>query len=506
MPTTPKGIWYPSETNTVDLAGPDEVNPGDLGKLARTTDDAIPPPWNRVRLEAGADLFTLAPGVYDFNASVMSEIINAPEKYPSMVEVVGPVGGGGTIKTIRVWPYRRDYWYWTNSDSPYGDMRAWKREEPGGGGGQIIDAGAQHRVREEIAVRRKGGRIGTGGKAVVAIRFDHGLTNFKQYHLPELKRLGLPCTLAMNSGNWGIAENSGMTQSELSKAIAEAGIEVWNHSQTHEDASTYDNLYREIVTGAEELRSQIGNAFVDGWITPGVGDTNYGGFNAGQSAAGWATTAGQLILASHGFATGHMPGPYRPMSGIPMVGLNHRGIEAQTPATVKGWIDEAVAQGTALTLMSHPRVIGGSGMMTPEQYTEVWEYLASLRAAGTLLVLTVGGSLVADISSAYRYPIVAPMGVAANIAAGAETGRTGSIENRGWLRGAQVEIIADITMSASGTVNMRVSGQDTQQRPVSAGRQLVRRFASITATASDFTAWVSPSVSATVHQLTVTPA
>lgn len=280
-------------------------------------------------------------------------------------------------------PLRRTY--------SLGSWSAWE-STGGAGAGGVNYAIRHHLLREDFSGRM--GKVDTGGKAAVALRFDHGLTKFSQIIRPLLQARGFKSTVAMNSRTWGEAQNSAVTP-----AVADTwtDVEFANHSATHEDAHTAEGLYDEIVTGLAELQSQLPNHSIDGWIVPGVGGSEYDGFGQGGTDAFASTVAGQLILGHHAWSSrANRRSFLQPLDGRLRTGYAHFTYEAQTVAATKARIDNAIAAKAGTTLMLHPDTLNTSGRMTTAQLTEVLDYIKGKVDAGELAVLTMGEMMVAD--------------------------------------------------------------------------------------------------------------
>lgn len=257
-------------------------------------------------------------------------------------------------------------------------------------------------------VSRRGGRIGTGGKPVVALRFDHGLTAFKSKVLPLLRERGLPSMNTMNARTWGQASNSGMSAAELQAAWINDGVEVTNHAATHNDAATDEAVYDEIVNGLTQLQASFPSSVIEGYCPPGVDGTRFQGFEGGKTTAQWTDTlAGRLIAQYHAACFGYWGSIYRPQGVDLQIGAAHTTIDAQTPEWVSGVVRGLVAAGPcAMTLMLHPVYLDQAGYMTTEGLTAVLDDIAARRDAGEIIVTTPTGSLVLDPSTTYRHDLI----------------------------------------------------------------------------------------------------
>lgn len=239
--------------------------------------------------------------------------------------------------------------------------------------------------------------INTNGRAAVALRFDHGLANFNSKIRPLLEARNLPYCLALSSRHWGAAENAGVTAAMVNSW--NSLCEVWNHGAgNHQDASDIAGLTDMIVTGKTELQAQLPNKKIWGFIPSGVGGTNYGGFNGGNSPeAFYGTMAGQLILENHAVSAGAYPGTaYRPMDGEVRQGMSHAGLETRTVSSLQSLVNTAIADKTGLQLMTHPSRLDEAGYHTTAELTQMLDYIVAKRDAGEIVVLSPYEMMLAD--------------------------------------------------------------------------------------------------------------
>lgn len=244
-----------------------------------------------------------------------------------------------------------------------------------------------------------GGAIPTGEKGAVAFRFDHGMKNFAEKILPATKAAGIKVSQAYNPRNWSRTENAGYTATNLNQWVADGDVEIWNHGASHIDATNYDALYDEIVTGKAEIEAELPAAagHVWGFAVPGVGANGYNGFSGGTTPEGWDTLAGRLILKHHAVSTGSMYGTaHRILDGTPRQGLRHYTMDTATVATLKAQIDTAISTKTGLQLMLHPSAVDSTGSITSAQFQEVIDYVVSKRDAGELVTLSPYEMMLAD--------------------------------------------------------------------------------------------------------------
>ena len=282
---------------------------------------------------------------------------------------------------------------------PFGE---WKIVGAGGGSTPTAsDAGLVNDLLRQDFSRRHGGTIRTGGRGAVALRCDHGLVNFRDKVLPLCEAAGIVPSLALNSRNWNYSENVGVDAGTVNGWVQSGKVEIWNHSATHTNPSSVTALEDEIITGLEELRSQLPAAQIDGWAIPGVGAPDpYMGMGTITSVKQlYSSDAGRMILSHHAVTTGHIPGTYqRVLDGNIRQGQLHRGMESRTPEELKSEIDAAITNRTGLQLMIHPSLIDEVGYMTSDQLAEVITYISAKSQAEELVMLTPYQLMLADAS------------------------------------------------------------------------------------------------------------
>lgn len=257
---------------------------------------------------------------------------------------------------------------------------------------------ARHQVLLSEARRRRGGKIGTAGRGVVSIRFDHHLDPFKQYVLPLLEKYSLPWSQVMNS-NSPFSDDT-MPWSELQSTCINSGGEVWNHGGNHGDASSPNALRREIVTALKDLQTNLPELAIEGFAPPGVAG-GYGGVTNMRTVDTTVSLAGRMMLANHALLSGYMGSHYRPLGGDPAIGHSHYTMDN---AQVHHWsnaVDKAAATGSAIAFMLHPSAIP-DGQTTVAILDAAFANIAAKRDAGEIVVLSPSGSLIADAGSAFR--------------------------------------------------------------------------------------------------------
>lgn len=253
------------------------------------------------------------------------------------------------------------------------------------------EASIQHEIRRTAFEHAFGGPIDTGGRAAVALRFDHGLANFARYVLPLVIERGLTVSQAHNPRNWELSENQGVTPEEMNDWIRAGHVEVWNHSSSHRGLSTPEDVHDEIVTSLSEIEEQLpaaaGNVW--GFNPPGIPGESYAGFRKGSTAAEWTSPPGLAILANHAVASGHVPGTtQRLLDGRVRDGLAHVTLDARPVEEIQKRIDAVARKRRGLQLMLHPSRLGREGRMTVEDFTAVLDYIVECRDQGRLVTLS----------------------------------------------------------------------------------------------------------------------
>lgn len=233
--------------------------------------------------------------------------------------------------------------------------------------------------------------VSTGGKGVVCLRWDHGLTNFKDILQPLHEQYEIPGIIAMNSRNWDLAENSGMTKAEAAALAADGLIEWANHGAddgaggAHRDESTREGIWDQIYNGRVELENDLGIPIWQ-YIVPGTGDSGMGGFYGGNSLDVFTRTyAGSVIMATHAISSGGFSDlVYSPLDGRVRHGRSRWAAETSTVEQVKTVIDQAASRGTCIWFLTHPRHIGDDGYLSAADWAEIFAYINQKIQAGEL--------------------------------------------------------------------------------------------------------------------------
>lgn len=338
-------------------------------------------PWERTAVAAGVDVSTLTrPGQYPI----------AFTNQPGL-----PIEGvGGYLEVLTATGVRRLQRFTTNSNSP----REWKRTANltgwnpwietvtvTGSGGAASDEG---RLRV-AAMRQRVGAVKVDTPAAVTIIMDHGLTNVKSKVLPLMRARGLTATLAINSGRWSDANNSGASQADV-KGWLDV-FEIANHGKNHTlNGGTGDA--DEIEGGRAELETQLGVP-IDTYVQTGNTGTTYDFGDGNSWPAYWSTATGRVVTRSHAVWTGLVPNPgmssgIYPLDGHPKWGAVGSWLDIST-ATPQARVTEAIATGgVGVLLRLHPQFLDTAGYITTAQLTTFLDWLVARRNADEVTVLT----------------------------------------------------------------------------------------------------------------------
>lgn len=363
----------------------------------------------KIVVASGTDIDTLrTPGDYLVKSQVIAQtLVNSPTSQPFTMRVDDNASSGLVNQEIRELYNAGGVRVFTRatraiSPMPY-PFGAWQELTSNSGGSDLPmgwNSGAANALLVQDFTRRRGGRKPTGGKAVVAIRADHGLANFASKMLPLCQARGIVPSLALNSRSWGLSENTGVTEAIVDGWVAAGDVEIWNHGALgHNDANTPEKLVDAIVNGLSELRAQLPSAQVDGWVVPGVGsDPTYMGFNAGRDVQSFYNTdAGRLILEHHAISTGYIAGTHQMvLDGEVRQGGHQFTIDSQTLTAFQAEVDAAIANKTGLQIMIHPSQIDLSRKISTATLTAMLDYVVAKRDAGQLLTMSPYDMYLAD--------------------------------------------------------------------------------------------------------------
>ena len=317
----------------------------------------------------------------------------------------------------------------------------------------------------EAGLKRRGGVVGTGGKAAIALRFDHHLQQFGDKVLPILKQYRLPWGQMINAGNIG-SGNDTWTWSQLATECHNSGGEVWNHALTHSDVNNEFNADNAVTLGLSRLRENLPSLWIDSWAPPG--QANYMGFvNQDIPEKFYETYPGKLVLAQHAFVRGSYPGPHHPLNGQNLIGQSHVTIDKQTSAWCQAAVRSARDTGSGLTMMLHSNYLDQSGYMSTSELEATLAYITQLRDAGEIVVLSNAGILIADANTPVRQT-----NMLSNAGAGSSTGTwSQSVTSRSYQVHLGVPNEAEVWVKGSGQVTLKVDVA-SPTNPVTAQHQV----------------------------------
>lgn len=295
--------------------------------------------------------------------------------------------GIATFKTstdpVQIWTSRRNNTGWKawtklNADVPDPDM-----------------SGTDEHIVRVSELRRRRGSVQVTTPGAVVIAPDHGLANFKTKILPQLQTRGLPATLAVNSQNWGVEQNQGVTQSEVAQWVNSGLVEVANHGRTHTYPTTDAGWETEIRGGREELESQLGVP-IDTYQMAG---SDWGGSISDLGESG----RGKIAMASHAIVTGMInDGTVRiyPLTGEPLFGTYGYWVDpgGSYIDTAKARIQDAITKRGVVIIRLHPQFMDTSGYITATEFTGLLDHLVGLRDQGKITVLQQRDAMIATQS------------------------------------------------------------------------------------------------------------
>lgn len=423
---------------------------------------------------------------------------------PGQITVHGSVPSTTNLSSQTYRPYQAgsgDHMVWERTINAFSQTGAaawstWKNtiEASSGGGENTVIASSESGITNALLLERfkraRGGSIGTGGTGAVSVRWDHYTDAAAANLVPLHRKYAIPAGWAHYSQQLGENGNN-VPWATLADYSTNDGFEPWSHSRTHNDATDTAGYVSEIVTSQAELQANFPRDYIDKFVIPGVGGTNYGGFISTNSPDDWyGTEAGRLALSTYAVTSGHMGGRLRPLMGEPQQGLAHVGIEETTAAAAIAMIQEAQSAGAGIQLMLHPNQIGMTGKTTLADYEAILAYMAAERDAGRLAVLSMSGLLCADVRSSYRHDLLVNSDFNTDLAGWTANGwawssvNTGEISTsgtgeltqtvdmntRGWAMGGVREVVAKVrSRNGTGVTAQLRRGTTTRELVIPAG-------------------------------------
>lgn len=268
---------------------------------------------------------------------------------------------------------------------------------------------ATHAALFSEVKRSRAGRIGTGGKPVVAIRVDHGVDDFLETFWPLMKSRNIPCGIGVMTDVMGKPDNpyepTKTTWVELYKEHL-TGFEVWSHSATHLDpAITGNTIDHEIVGSKRAIET---NGFrCQGFQMPGISNTQYDNYSSRWNAqTSWQSDVGQALLSTYGLiqVNGIIGGSRRMLPTDGCYDLGHYTLDGMDWATTKGLLDTAIDGGFSTEWMLHPSfIMKGTVTHTVAHFTAFLDHIVQLRASGTIDIVTPSGLAFADPDTSRRF-------------------------------------------------------------------------------------------------------
>lgn len=422
MATTSAGVYYPLKANAYRLADDlklmaESVGPAVAGQVSALVPGI--PIIERGDIPDSSDIasFSMAEnGIWRVRTyGQAAKIANLPVQAPGNLLIYTSAASNFSTTYTYTATDGAGVWYASKNTSS-GTLGAWQRLDGGGSSGdgieQVEASGLKNAIRKEAFIRRRGGKIGTAGKAVVCLRMDHGMTKLGAVVAPLAKKYQLPLSVGVFSKMLTTAargdEDTGMTWAQIDQVASNQGWEIWNHSATHGAASGLAQLTAEIVTARDEIAASLPNSVIEGFIIPGTTGTAYDGFSNSSDPLRFSDMlAGQLILSSHAICTGS-GGRYTPLGGVMGGNIPFTSIDSSSAAKAAiNLVKDAQAYGSSLCLFLHPYVVDrNAGEATAADIEALFAFIASERDAGRLEVLTMGGAALADASTSWRHDLI----------------------------------------------------------------------------------------------------
>lgn len=410
-------------------------------------------------LTANDSLDTVEHGAYAVSNRVIATSLTAPDAYPGVI-VSYSVGAKGALQIFK--SLRGGEWERSKVNNIWGP---WSKT------GSAATGGSSAPVRRELLQQglraRKGGRIGTGGKGVIALRFDDYHQEFREKVLPLLKERGLPFTRVSTAKT---IHDEVIPESELTAMQTyslDAGGEVWNHGMTHDDASGDAAIATELIGSLAELRSKLPRLPIDCFAPPG-GAVTYGGYMPSNKISNYAeTAAGQQLIGHHALVTGYFRDSYYwPLDGELKDGLTHYSADTFSLSRATQYIGWARDWRVGIVLMWHSRPFDTPGKMTLADFTAFLDALAAARDAGEVEVLTVSGMAVADKGTAARDDVLTTHSTSSSFSE--------SVKYPQYRKGicGSTRILTATVTGAVGTVVTSTVGESSKTTEIPAGGAL----------------------------------
>ena len=404
-------------------------------------------------LSNGADLDTLTTaGIYPipYSANPTTYVIaHDPGTTVGSLWTIDHRNSTGNVRTQIRWEQAGAV-MWVRSSNTAGAWSAWRQVAHDRADRQVLSA-ARRDVVVNHGIARRGGSIGTGGRGVIALRYDHHTGPWLTKVLPLLKQHQLPWGQMLNASNLGSTGTETGTAAQMQTACMESGGEAWNHSWSHSDVILDTQADREVTRGLDDLRAALPRLWIDGWAQPG--QTSYMGMEVQSDDRWWSTEPGRRVMAQHAFVRGTTLGVHRRLMGPGLSVAPHITIDAQTLSYVQSAVDAARDSRSGLTLMLHSNYLDQAGYMTTATLSSILAYVAARRDAGEIEVCSPTGVLMADAERPRGSMLDIPI-EAGTIAAG---GWTRVVSSRSYLPLLGVPHELGATLSGSGSATLTIT-------------------------------------------------
>lgn len=456
-------------------------------------------------LPAGTDLNNVGGRSSTGAAVYMSagvDVLNKPiEDANGFILEVFSYGGNARIQRYTsyialsqsVWVRRGNF-----ASSPH-EWFDWTRIDAGGvdlsQGGESAGPGRREMLQQSLKAR-KGGTIGTGGRAAVALRFDDAAGDFATTILPLLEARGLPFTRVTTTDRVGKEAGGEMdTWSNIQNYCIRAGGEVWNHGKTHGNADSQAAVDAEVSGALETLRANLPKLIIDCWSPPGGQTTGWTGYMPAETIEQLAASyAGQQIMAHHALASGYLMNTWYPaIDGVLRDGSIYNSLDSRDDTYSTTLVERAKDMTSGVVLMWHSNNIGTAGSMTLAQFTAVLDYLVAQRDAGNILVLTVSGLALADAATDHRAdPLTTHSGPD-------WTTTVPYPSMRPDMRGSTRELTATVTGTSGTAVTSRIGTSTRSWTIPSSGTLNVRHPSTIPTDTTSLTVSITGGTTANAH-------
>ena len=354
------------------------------------------------------DLFALAPGQYVVRNVVIARALKLPRDRPGTI-TVDSIGAARVLTYVSFEEGSQPALEFRKQLTIRGVEQPWVSSVGSSGSSNSGGAGPARRAfLQQQLTARKGGRIGTGGRGVIALRFDDAPDDFKDTVLPMLVQRGLPFTRVSTSVSIGKTTIPAGTFDAMQEYSIRCGGEVWAHGSDHLDASGEPAIHANLVGSLSDLRTAMPRIPVDCFAPAGGSSINYDGHMPSHSLANWSDTyAGRLLLDHFAIASGYFKDTYfRPLDGILRDGQIHYSSDARSVASTPRLVAQARDWQMGVVMMWHSNNFGVGGNMSISEFAGVLDHIVAQRDAGNILVLTKSGLCLADIASAHRDDIL----------------------------------------------------------------------------------------------------